>query len=184
MDLHSIFILIELFILTGTGVVVVFGFFYSRNQFRLLRASHYIERFNSKDMVETRTIVDAWLLGISKLTPEQREQRVKDLRQSDKREDVSLKNQIALLLNLFTEMAIAYRRGALDEASTESFSFIIPHYLDELSFYIQIVQEEAYPRAVYANLEYLSEIFANQKPSQVAQAKLERLQQSRRDSKG
>lgn len=179
MDPESLLHVVELIILTATGAFVVFGFFYSRTQFRLVRASHYIERLNSKDMVETRTAVDGWLHGLRGLSAEEQDERFRALRRSDREKDVAMKNQISLLLNLFTEMAIAYRRGALDDASIESFDYVIPHYLQELRGYIKVVQEEAYPRPVYANLEYMSGVFDRRQPSRVARAALERMRLER-----
>lgn len=117
--------------------IIVCGFFYSRKHFKILRSSHYIERYNSSAMIVIKTVVNDFAFELNELDENAREERASSLIKSRKSEDLKLKSQLTLLLNLFTELAIAFEGGALDEKTTvKCFHVVIPKYVDRLLPYI------------------------------------------------
>ncbi|MEM1060948.1 MAG: hypothetical protein AAGJ97_01335, partial [Planctomycetota bacterium] len=82
--------------------LIVVTFSVTSRHFKIVRASSYIERFNSDEFVRTRMTVDAWLDRLW-------DRPYQALAELDR--DRELNARVRLFANLFQELAVGYYRG-------------------------------------------------------------------------
>ncbi|MCG8469718.1 MAG: hypothetical protein MJB57_16185 [Gemmatimonadetes bacterium] len=116
-------------------------------QFRRSRASSYIERFNSRDMMESRVSVDRWL----------RENETSADRLAALEDDPRLATEVRQFANLFQELGAAYQlRVAHRKTVRRLFDALVVMYWERLRFWIREYRARADP-TLYARFEYLYE---------------------------
>lgn len=114
-------------------------------QFTRTRASSYIERFNSKDMLECRTEVDKWL----------REHATNSARLEALEKDGDLSVQLKQFANLFQELGAAYEFRVADRRTVEVlFDTLVIMYWERLRFWVYHYRASQDP-SLYARFEGL-----------------------------
>lgn len=115
------------------------------HQFTRTRASSYIERFNSKDALESRVAVDHWLEK-----HDTSRARLEALEQ-----DPALRNHLRRFANLFQELGAAYQfRTAHRKTVRILFDALVVMYWERLCFWIYDYRARADP-SLYSRFEYL-----------------------------
>jgi cation transport regulator ChaC len=126
-------------VLLLVGVIVTIG------HFTRTRASSYIERFNSKDMLECRSEVERWLR--SHPTRRERLEALDD--------DPALASQLKQFANLFQELGAAYRFKVAHRETVETlFAELVIIYWEKLRFWVLDYRASAYP-SLYNGFEWL-----------------------------
>lgn len=126
-------------------VLLLVGVVITVRHFTRSRASSYIERFNSKDMLESRGAVEEWL----RTHPTSRK-RLEALEA-----DPVLASQLKQFANLFQELGAAYRfKVAHRETVQTLFAELVIMYWERLRFWILDYRASAHP-SLYSQFEFL-----------------------------
>lgn len=119
---------IRLLVALLTLLVIGCGLFISVRHFRLDKTASYIQRLNTPDMVRTRVIIEDWL----KKYPDN-EARIKAVEN-----DTDLKFHLTALVNLLTELGIAYKfRLIHPKMAFMLWDPVAVTYWEKLEFYIK-----------------------------------------------
>jgi dephospho-CoA kinase len=114
-------------------------------QFRRNRASAYIERFNSKDMLESRVAIDDWY---------QRHSSRKEML-GELESNTTLATRLRQFCNLFQELGAAYQFGIAHRRTVRVlFDTIVVMYWERLRFWVYNYRIVTDP-TLYARFEYL-----------------------------
>lgn len=114
-------------------------------QFRRTRASAYIERFNSRDMLESRVAVDRWL----------REHQTTSARLEALENDPHLLTQVRQFANLFQELGAAYQFRVVHRKTVGIlFDALVVMYWEQLRFWVYDYRARLSP-TLYARFEHL-----------------------------
>lgn len=115
------------------------------------RAFGYIERFNHKDFMELRIIIEQWLSenkGISSLGK---------LLKSNRPEDIEMSVKIKTYLNLFQELAVAFEKGMVDKhIFYRNFDFLIVSNWEKFSDFIYAVRVLNNDYTIYKRFEQMA----------------------------
>jgi hypothetical protein len=126
-------------------VILVLALWATVFQFTRIRASSYIERFNSKDMLESRVAVDAWL----------RDHPTTMARLETLESSPELSVQLKQFANLFQELGAAYEFRIAHRGTVEVlFDTLIVMYWERLEFWIEDYRA-SYDPTLYARFERL-----------------------------
>lgn len=119
----------------GLGlIVVVTSLYYTIRHFKITRTLSYIERFNTPSMIQTRKVVDEWSIM-------DEEEKLKSYK-----EDFNLRQHIALIYSLITEIGISYQYGVINRKMTcLIFDPLIPNYWEKLEVFIIHQPKSNYP---------------------------------------
>jgi hypothetical protein len=130
--------LLELGLLLGAVYLTAY-------QFRRTRSSAYIERFNSRDMLESRVAVDRWL----------REHQTTSARLEALENDPHLLTQVRQFANLFQELGAAYQFRVVHRKTVGIlFDALVVMYWEQLRFWIYDYRARLSP-TLYARFEHL-----------------------------
>ena len=109
-------------------LALVIGYRLAVKQFRMARASAFLERFHSGEMTRARTSVDRWLAA------EDLSERLKLINEA---ENVALLNDVRMFANFFQELGVAWNRKLVDrEYARNCFDFLAVYYWTALSGWI------------------------------------------------
>ncbi len=121
------------------------GIYLTVSQFRRVRASSYIERFNSRDMQESRADVDRWLRDHP--DPLSRLQALEA--------DPALAASVKRFANLFQELGAAYQFRVAHRATVRTvFDSLVVMYWERLRFWVAHYRATTNP-TLYARFEFL-----------------------------
>jgi hypothetical protein len=121
-------------------------------QFRMAKASQYLERFMSKEMMDARTVVDQFC-------GKDIHDMIGSLRADNCREELG---QIRMFANFFQELGIAFRKGLVDRRYTEEiFDFLVKSYWKKLYGWVQDYRKLQGDKSLYSKWEDLATIFEN-----------------------
>lgn len=130
--------LVEIGLLVAAVLVTI-------DQFRKSRASSYIERFNGKDILESRIAVDDWLQKYATST-----ERLEALAA-----DRQLLTQLRQFANLFQELGAAYEFGVADRHTVRLlFDSLVVMYWEKLRFFVYEYRAQTDP-GLYSRFEHL-----------------------------
>lgn len=104
--MNTALLILQIFLISAQFAFLIVGYKLATKQFRMSKASHFLERFMSKDMIEARNTVDRLFEGNdlkSTLEYLNEKKSLKDL------------NQIRMFANFFQELSIAYRNRLVDK---------------------------------------------------------------------
>jgi hypothetical protein len=135
------------------GLFITITYTLAIRQFRMARASSFLERFLSSDMTRARMAVDKLCEGAV-------DEMVKALRDgaSAKRDD--LLSQVRMFANFFQELGIAYRHGLVHRTYTEEiFDFLVKSYWDRLQPWIEDYRTQKNDRTLYSKWHDLAVAF-------------------------
>jgi cation transport regulator ChaC len=136
--IQAIASLLEFALLLGAVYLTIY-------QFRRTRASAYIERFNSRDVLESRVAVDGWL----------RQHDTASARLEALERDPHLLTQVRQFANLFQELGAAYQfRVAHRRTVCVLFDALVVMYWEALRFWVYDYRARLSP-TLYARFEYL-----------------------------
>lgn len=137
----SLLTLISVFANLITVVFIILGVWYTRRHFNLTRSSHYIERYNSKEMLATKASLLEFENAMHQKSHEERFVYCKALINSKQESDITLTQHIAQALNLFTEIGISYRLGYLDRRALTTFQSLIRSKKKYLQYFVFVTNE-------------------------------------------
>jgi hypothetical protein len=139
---------LEILLNIGELIFLIITVFIAKKQFGVQKASAYIERFNSVEMLNARTAVDQWT--------------VLDISDEDKIEkilnDIALQNHIRMFVNLFQELGVAYIYGGVHKKTVrDNFDFLIPYYWKKLNFWVVYLRNYHNDQTLLHKFEMLAE---------------------------
>lgn len=121
--------------------VVVLSLSYTIRHFKIVRTIHYIERFNTPTMIETRAVVEKW----SKLSHEEQLQKLE--------EDSELFYKVNLIYNLITEIGISYKYKIINRKLTcEIFDPLVPLLNETIQPFIYLARKKDKPLGFYTQM--------------------------------
>lgn len=125
--------------------LLLVGVYLTVSQFRRVRASSYIERFNSRDMQESRADVDRWLRDHP--DPQSRLQALE--------EDPDLAASVKRFANLFQELGVAYQFRVAHRGTVRTvFDSLVMMYWERLRFWVVHYRATTNP-SLYGRFEFL-----------------------------
>lgn len=148
--------LLEVALIAVTAVVTVLTALFVGRQasrhFRLQRSTHFIERFNTGDMLRMRPRVDSFVAR----EPEWEALLEKQQEASLDEETLVRLYETAVFANFFQELATALRHKTLDHTYTwDVFGGIVSHYWGALEPYVRARRLHGKRPTLYQNFEEL-----------------------------
>lgn len=116
----------------------------------------FIERYNSPEFMESKVQLDLFLKQMDGLSQIEKRDKIIRLHESTTLDDIRTKFHITNVINLFTELGVAYRAGMIGNDELFTFNAIIPNYWEKLQDYISI-ERSLSKRPVYTSFEYLKD---------------------------
>ena len=152
MDIKAWDVIALVVTLSAQGAFIFATYLLALRQFRMAKASTYLERFMSKEMIDAREIVDD-------MCRMEVDEMVSALRTKEKADELS---EIRMFANFFQELGIAYRRGLIDHSYTEEiFDFLVKTYWKKLYAWVQAYRSTTGDTSLYSKWEDLATIFEN-----------------------
>lgn len=147
------YITIALGLLNLLGVLC--GLILVRRHFRLVRTSSYIERYNTEDMAASKIAVKRLERKLSECSPEECSEFLREFNEEEEHEEEVEK--VDRLINLLTELGVAYKLGIIDKRAITIFDAIVPGRWKGLEPHIKYCQERANKQGlkVWEHFEYL-----------------------------
>ena len=122
---------------------------FALKQFRMSKASHYLERFMSKDIMDARAVVD-------KYCDCSVEDMVRRLKEERNEEDA---NKVKMFANFFQELGIAYTRELVDRKYvTDIFDFLTTSYWTKLQPWVLEYRKATGNNSLYSKWANLATI--------------------------
>jgi len=130
-------------------VALCVGYLLAVKQFRMARASAFLERFHAGEMSRARTAVDKWLAS-GDLS-----ERLRTLYDPA---NVGLLNEIRMFANFFQELGVAWNRKLVDRGYARNcFDFLVVYYWSGLSGWIADYRQQRDP-TLYRRFEELYDV--------------------------
>lgn len=128
------------------------------------RAFAYIERFNHKDFMELRIVIEQWI------SENQNPSSLSTLLKSKDLEDIAMSVQIRTYLNLFQELAVAFEKGMVDKhIFYRNFDFLIVSNWERFADFIYTVRALSGDFTIYKRFELMAnEVKAAKKADSVS----------------
>lgn len=112
--------------------------YFTIKHFKIVRAVSYIERLNHPDMIAVRAKVERWLASEKSDT-----EKLEDVAQGSE-----LRVNVMTLLNLFSELGVAYKMRIVDrKVVMTTFHPVLLNFWKRLEFYIRDERDSGNPIA-------------------------------------
>lgn len=128
------------------------------------RAFAYIERFNHKDFMELRILIEQWI------SKNPNPSSLSTLLKSNDLEDIAMSVQIRTYLNLFQELAVAFEKGMVDKhIFYRNFDFLIVSNWERFADFIYTIRALTGDFTIYKRFELMAkEVKAAKKTDRVS----------------
>lgn len=115
------------------------------------RAFAYIERFNHKDFMELRILIEQWI------SENPNPSSLSILLKSKDSEDIAMSIQIRTYLNLFQELAVAFEKGMVDKhIFYRNFDFLIVSNWERFADFIYTIRALTGDFTIYKRFELMA----------------------------
>ena len=125
---NTALLILQIILILTQFVFLVVGYKLATKQFRMSKASHFLERFLSKEMIEARNTVDRQFSGNDLKSI---------LEYINNPENLNELNHIRMFANFFQELSIAYKNGLVDKNYVNDvFDILVCKYWTSLTGWI------------------------------------------------
>jgi hypothetical protein len=145
--------------LVGQSLMLAVTYRLAIRQFRMSKASGFLERFMSPDVTKARLTVD-------RLCESPVDEMVKALRDGGDETQEDKLSQVRIFANFFQELGLAYSHRLVDRAYTEEiFDHLTKYYWDRLQPWVEAYRKERGDRSLYSKWHDLAVDFKHKESS-------------------
>jgi len=126
-----------------------------KKQYTANVTTNYIQRYNNAEMLESKIMIDHFFKQIEDLSEKDKIAKIQELLNSKDIGSIRTKFHVMNLVNLLTELGVAFRAGNVSREVLFTFNAIVPKYWQKLEVFISEDRKLSAPRRVYTSFEYL-----------------------------